>query len=339
MPKISERCSEGDSQIRGYSDVGDLAFGRKGRIIASHFTYVELYLVATEFLILQGDNLNKLFPKEGVEMLGWSINGRKELIVLPGLICFSGDLSLLAYISAFGAVASIAVVVSVICTGAESVGFHERGRLFSSSGVIPAVSIFAFCYGGHAVYPTIYASMAHKKRFGCILLLCFLLCTINYGTIAVAGYMMYGDDVKSRETLNLREKLISSRIAIYTTLVNPFAKYSLLIAPMAMAIEERCHTESKIINSLSTLAIRTLLVISTVTVAVAVPFFGDLMVFIGSFLCTVVSMVLPCLCYLKISWNRAPKSELAFVLGILAMGVLITVGGTYSSVKQIVEHL
>ncbi|KAL6009178.1 hypothetical protein ACLOJK_022405 [Asimina triloba] len=272
---------EGDSQIRSYSDVGDLAFGRKGRIITSLFRYVELYLVATEFLILQGDNLNKMFPKEVVEMLGWNIHGRKELIVLAGLIVFPTvflrRLSLLAYISAFGAVASIAVVVSVIYTGAESVGFHERGRLFNSSGVIPAVSIFAFCYGGHAVYPTIYASMAHNKWFGCILLLRFLLCTINYGTMAVAGYMMYGDDMKSRVTLNLREKLISSRIAIYTTLVNPFAKYAMLIALVAMAIEERCHAESKIINSLSTFAIRTFLVISTVTVAVAVLFFGALM--------------------------------------------------------------
>ncbi|XP_058092102.1 amino acid transporter AVT1I-like [Magnolia sinica] len=340
---LLQRCTNGNAQIKSYSDVGERAFGHKGRIIASLFTYLELYLVAIEFLILEGDNLSEVLPKAGIEMLGWNIKGRKELIILAGIIVlptmFLRKLSLLAYISAGGVLASIAVVVSVFCTGAESVGFHQKGRLFNFSGIPTAISIYAFCYGGHAVYPTIYASMRNKKRFNCILLLCFLLCTINYGIMAVTGYLMFGDDVKSQVTLNLRAKMVSSKIALYTTLINPFTKYALMVAPLAMAIEDMLQIKNRIISSLFIFSIRTLLVISTVVVALTVPFFGSLMAFIGSFLSSMVSMVLPCLYYLKISSSRGGKIELVLVWGILVMGVLIAITGTYSSVKQIVKHL
>jgi hypothetical protein len=59
--------------------------------------------------------------------------------------------------------------------------------------------------------------------------------------MGVIGYLMYGESLKSQVTLNLPSKNIGSSIAIYTTLINPFTKFALLITPIAEAIEDSLH--------------------------------------------------------------------------------------------------
>jgi len=117
--------------------------------------------------------------------------------------------------------------------------------------------------------------------------------------MAILGYLMYGDDVKSQVTLNLPEGKIGSKLAIYTTLINPFSKYALMVTPLATAVEERLlltagsgsgrGSSKRSINVL----VRTLLVVSTVVVALAVPFFGHLMALVGSLLSVMAAMLLP----------------------------------------------
>ena len=82
---------------------------------------------------------------------------------------------------------------------------------------------------------------------------------------------------------------------------------------------------------------RTLLILSAIVVAWAVPFFGFVMALIGSFLGMTMSVVLPCACYLKLVGHKSPKwqrslSWLYLVLGIIAAGL-----GTYSSVNGILD--
>ena len=155
--------------------------------------------------------------------------------------------------------------------------------------------------------------------------------------MAVLGYLMFGENVLSQVTLNLPTQKISSKIAIYTTLINPITKYAIIVSPIATAIEDTSlfHNSRPI-----SLLIRTGLVISTVVVALLIPFFGYVMAFIGSFLSVSVSLLFPCLCYLKIykAYLRF-GSELMLIVAILVMGILVAVTGTYTSVKEIVKHL
>ncbi|XP_058092103.1 amino acid transporter AVT1J-like [Magnolia sinica] len=157
--------------------------------------------------------------------------------------------------------------------------------------------------------------------------------------MAILGYLMYGQDVKSQVTLNLPIGKISSKIAIYTTLINPLAKYALIITPVTEAIEDRFH----IPNNRTIILIRTLLVISTVIVALTILLFGYLMALIGSFLSSMVKIVFPSICYLKIckaSCMVPPSRQLEFVIivGILVIGVSVTIICTYNSLRQIVQH-
>ncbi|KAL6009156.1 hypothetical protein ACLOJK_022383 [Asimina triloba] len=155
--------------------------------------------------------------------------------------------------------------------------------------------------------------------------------------MAISGYLMYGQHVQSQVTLNLHVRKISFKIAIYTTLINPLTKYALMTTPRADAVEDVLQINNSRIISL---LIRILMLISMVTVALTVPLFAHLMALTGSLLSSTVSMVLSCICYLKISkssWTR--QLEFSIIMGIIAFGVLVAVVSTYHSLRQITEKL
>ncbi|MBA0751697.1 hypothetical protein Gogos_000603 [Gossypium gossypioides] len=339
---LLRRCMDTHPLIKTYPDIGERAFGYKGRAVVSVFMYVELYLVAVEFLILEGDNLDKLFPNTAFKVAGLKIRGKQAFVMLTSLIVLPTtwlkSLALLAYVSAGGVLASFILVICIFWVGAvDKVGFHENDLDLNWRGMPIAISMFAFCYCGHAVFPTLCSSMKDRSKFSKVLLVCFITSTINYGSMAVMGYLMFGEHLKSQVTLNLPIKKMSTKIAIYTTLINPLTKYAIITAPITTAIEETSLFRNS--RSLSIL-IRTALVISTVIVALTIPFFGYVMALIGSFLSVTASMLLPCLCYLKL--NKAARKmglELIIIVAILVAGLFIGVVGTFTSIKQIVKHL
>ncbi|EXB31965.1 hypothetical protein L484_013597 [Morus notabilis] len=340
---LIKRCMDFDSNIRTYPDIGERAFGNKGRIIISVIMYTELYLVSAGFLILEGDNLSNLFPGVGLEFSGLAIDGKQCFVLIVALVILPSvwldNLSLLSYLSASGVLASAIILGSILWTGAfDGIGFRQEGTLLNWSGIPTAVSLFAFCYCAHPVFPTLYSSMKEKHQFSNVLLLCFLLCTISYASMAVFGYLMFGSGVESQITLNLPTAKLSSRVAIYTTLVNPIAKYALMVTPIIDAVKNGCPCP--INKRLLSLLIGTTLVISSVVVALSVPFFASLMSLVGAFLSVAASIILPCLCYLKISGvYRRFGFEVVVLVGIILMGVAVTVFGTYTSVLEIIGNL
>ncbi|KAL2240418.1 vacuolar amino acid transporter 1 [Sesamum indicum] len=339
---LIQRCMDMDPNIRSYPDIGERAFGAKGRAFVSIAMNVELYLVATGFLILEGDNLHTLFPNLEYEVGGLVIGGRQSFIFMVGLIMLPSvwvdNMSILSYISASGVIASFVLLGSILWAGTlDGIGFHEKGTLLNWKGMPTAVSLYAFCYCAHPVFPTLYTSMRNQKKFSKVLLVCFVVCTTSYASMAILGYMMFGSRVESQITLNLPTDKISSKVAIYTTLVNPLAKYALMVTPIITSLETRFRSHR---NKGISLLIRTCLVLSTIIVALAIPFFGYLMSLVGAFLSVTASIILPCLCFLKISgiYGRF-RLESISIWGIVLVGILVLVIGTYTALQEIFQHL
>ncbi|XAR71249.1 hypothetical protein NMG60_11028424 [Bertholletia excelsa] len=340
---LIKKCMDLDLSIKSYPDIGALAFGNRGRLVVSIFMNVELYLVATAFLILEGDNLDKLFPIGGIEICGLRFEAKQVFIIVVGVVILPTvlleDLSVLSYVSATGVVASFVILGSIFWAGAfGGVGFKERGELLDFKGVPTSISMYAFCYCAHPVFPTLYSSMRNQKQFSNVLLVCFVVCTITYASIAVLGYMMFGSKIESQITLNLPTENISSEVAIYTILVTPIAKFALTVTPIVNFIENGLPRSSN--RRPASLLVRIALLVSSVVVALALPFFGSLVSLVGAFLSTTASILLPCVCYLKISGAcRRFGVEVVVIWGILLVGVGIMVIGTYTSVVEIIGHL
>jgi solute carrier family 32 (vesicular inhibitory amino acid transporter) len=167
---LLQRCMDSSSLVHTYPDIGAHAFGRKGRVIVAAFMYLELYLVAIDFLILEGDNLHKLFPAVSFRLGTLHVGGQQAFVLAATLAVLPttwfSNLNLLAYVAAGGALASVVLIAAVLWVGVlDGVGFHERGRLVHWAGLPSAMSLYSFCFSGHAVFPMLYTGMKDRKRF------------------------------------------------------------------------------------------------------------------------------------------------------------------------------
>lgn len=167
---LLQKCMDSNSLVKTYPDIGELAFGQKGRIIVATAMYLELYFVAINFLILEGDNLEKLFPKVAFNFAGLKIGGKQGFVLITSLIVLPTtwlrSLSMLAYMSVGGILASMVLMVSVLWAAVfNGIGFRQKGIVVNWEGIPTAVSLYAFCFSGHSVFPTIYNSMQNPSKF------------------------------------------------------------------------------------------------------------------------------------------------------------------------------
>ncbi|MED6175230.1 hypothetical protein PIB30_076477 [Stylosanthes scabra] len=336
---LIKRCLDYNPNIRTYPDIGEQAFGKFGRIIVSVSMYLELYLCSTTLLIIEGDHLNDLFPNFGLGI----ISGKQLFVVLVAIIILPtvllDDMSFLSYVSASGIFASLVIILSVLWVATiDGVGFHEKRDLLNWNGIPTAVSLYAVCYGGLPVFPTLYTSMANKQHFSKVLLVSFMLATIGNASIAIIGYLMFGPNTKSQVTLNLPIDEISSKIAVYTTVVNPITKYALFTTPITNALKDLLPTKYKN-RRVFHMLISTLMLISNVIITLTVPLFGDVMSLIGAFLIVTSCILLPCLCYLKISGNYCKLGFETIAIAVIIVGAAaVGISGTCASLIDI-PHL
>jgi vesicular inhibitory amino acid transporter len=333
-------CLDSKEGLETYPDIGHAAFGTTGRIAISIILYVELYACCIEYLILEGDNLSKLFPNAHLTIGGMTLNSHVFFAILTTLIVMPTtwlrDLSCLSYLSAGGVIASFLVVMCLFWIGIiDNVGFENKGTALNLPGIPIAIGLYGYCYSGHGVFPNIYSSLKNRNQFPSILFTCIGLSTILFAGAAVAGYKMFGDATESQFTLNLPENLVVSKVAVWTTVANPITKYALTITPLSMALEELLPPNQQKYSNI--IVLRSALVLSTLLIALSVPFFGLVMALVGSLLTMLVTYILPCACFLAILKKKVTWYQIAACSFIIVVGVCCACVGTYSSLSSIIQ--
>jgi len=146
-------------------------------------------------------------------------------------------------------IATLLVFVSVGLVGAtDGIGFHSTGKVVNWPGMPFAIGVYGFCYSGHSVFPNIYQSMSDRSKFPkalfiwyvqtdfwfglayypimivlkVVMVFCsFAICTAVYGSFAVIGFLMFGENTLSQITLNLPKHSVASKVALWTTVTIP----------------------------------------------------------------------------------------------------------------------
>ncbi|CAH2074507.1 unnamed protein product [Thlaspi arvense] len=316
---LLQRCLESSHGLHTYLDIGQAAFGTTGRILISG--------CCVEYIIMMSDNLSGLFPMTSLNIIGVSLDSTQifaivtTFIVLPTV--WLRDLSLLSYLS--GSV--------------DGVGFRHSGQILDLSSLPVAVGIFGFGFTAHSVFPNIYSSMKEPSQFPMVLLTSFGFCTLFYIGLAVCGYTMFGDEIQSQFTLNLPQEFTSSKIAIWTAVVTPMMKYALTITPVVLSLEELMPSSKNMRSKGVSLIFRTILVLSTLVVALAFPFFATVAALIGSFIAMLIAFIFPCLCYLRISKDQLTNTDIAVCIFIIIIGVVSGCCGTYSAIARLIHEI
>ncbi|PPR80832.1 hypothetical protein GOBAR_AA39877 [Gossypium barbadense] len=151
-------------------------------------------------------------------------------------------------------------------------------------------------------------------------------------SIAFSGFLIFGDSVESQFTLNMPTKFAASKIAVWTVVIITISKYALTLTPIALSLEELVPA-TWLTSYGGSILIRAALVISTLVVALKVPFFAFLMALAGSLLTMLITIIFPCACYLSIRGGGLTNLQRAVCICTAMLGLLIACDGTYSAVS------
>ncbi|GBF97064.1 hypothetical protein Rsub_09537 [Raphidocelis subcapitata] len=298
------RCMA-QSKAASYPDIGGAAFGTPGRVLVACLLYMELLACTVDFIILEGDGLSALFPGASLSLLGLPLSAKQAMMlaaaaaVLPTVLM--RDLSILSYLSVFGIFASLLLIVLVGCT-ARLTGFPAAAALpaLTWRGLPTSAALFSFCFSGHAVFPSLYASLRCKRQFPYVLVASFALVTALYGSMAALGAAMF-EGVSDNIVLDLKRaapRALPPHVAMWVVVVNPLTKIALTLAPVAMALEELLPLRAPgRAFDLASAGLRTGLLATAVALALGCPFFGVVMSLIGAVFSMSISIVLPCVFY------------------------------------------
>ncbi|XP_019053281.1 PREDICTED: vacuolar amino acid transporter 1 [Nelumbo nucifera] len=333
---LLKTCLESSPGLKTYPDIGQAAFGVYGRSVIAIILYIELYVCSVEYITLMSDNLSSLFPNVEMSFAGIYLDCHHifaiamTILVLPTV--WLRDLT-------GGVISTLLLVLCLLWVGAvDKVGFHPSGTALDLVNLPVAIGICGFCYAGHSVFPNIYSSMKNPSQFSSVLMASFVICFFLYSGVAVCGFLMFGESMESQFTLNLPQNFVASKVAAWTTAVNPLSKYALTMTPVALSLEELLPS-AKLRTHCASIVIRTALVLSTLYVALAVPFFGFMLAFIGSFLTMLVALIFPCACYLRILRGRLNRFQIAVCIFIITVGVACSCSGTYSAIRKIADNM
>ncbi|RLN60737.1 hypothetical protein BBJ28_00021448 [Nothophytophthora sp. Chile5] len=347
--KLLGRCLDYQEGMTTYPDIGEAAFGTKGRIVIGVTFFAELFTACAMFNVLIGDTLAALIPSLSETQL----TIMAFLAIMPST--WTTHMSMLSYFSILGILSSFFCLFAIFYVGfaidPETPGYVS-GSLLHPQPVqtlgdldrIPlAIGLTMVAFGGHSVFPSICSSMANKADYPRVLNVSYLIVGLVYGAIELGGYLMFGVGTQKEITLNLIASYpgLLTQMVVWTIALNPMSKIAITLHPIALALEEfmlsprqkRAAAQGKPGKKLVfyRAMIRTTLGMGALCCALFVPHFARVTSFLGAFFAMLVSVSMPCVCYIKLFSHRLSKGEIALNAGLAALSVVLMFFGTIAS--------
>ncbi|PSS24011.1 Vacuolar amino acid transporter like [Actinidia chinensis var. chinensis] len=342
------RCLDKNPKLMNYSDIGHQAFGTKGRVLATSFIYLEIFMALVSYTISLHDNLTIAFfglKLRSITNLGLSTSQSLTvvavLVALPSL--WLRDLSSISFLSSGGILMSFVIFTTVACTAVFRLGgvTANRGIPILRIDNVPAISgLYIFSFAGHIVFPDIYKGMKDPSEFTKVSIVSFSFVTMLYTALAFMGAKMFGAEINSQITLSMPLSLIVTKIALWATVLTPMTKYALEFAPFAMQLERNLPNHLKPRTKMIVRGgIGSLLLLVILVLALSIPYFEYVLSLTGSLVSVGICIIFPCAFYTKVFWSKISKPLLVLNVILILVGCLLGFFGTISSSKLLLRNL
>lgn len=356
----SSNNNQQSRQLNTYSDMGEAAFGRRGKIFISIVFTLELFAAIVALIILASDSFHALFPS--TPLVAWKVI--VVCIVTPST--WFTNLRWLSYTSLLGIITIIQLIFVITFDGLSN--DTAPGSLLTPAETFMwpqnamrapvAYGLIMAGFAGHAVFPNIYREMQDRRQFPLMLNVTYAVTFVLYASMAAVGYLMFGSGTEDEITKNLASipayNSVLNAITIWLVAINPMTKYALTMHPMSTVMEYwlldhlrqsndsleavplisdttsrvQISQSMSIPYSMLRVMIKILLSVLILITAITMPGFERIMSLLGSLFSTTVSCIFPLLCYLKLYRFQLSRVQLILNSSLLLLCMLLAVLGT-----------
>lgn len=236
---------------RSYPDMIQIILGKKVENSVAIIMCFELYLYVVLFFIFGGETISSLADDEVInvfDLFSFKLSTQNGIILttivtLPTV--YLTNMKPLAYLSTFGIVAMVTIIVAVYRDSLMQSGVfdndHERNTeqtLFTDLNKVGYCSgIVIACFSAHAVLPNLKTSMKKPQQFKIVIAITYVSITIIMVSVGIAGYWAYGEITEELIQSNFEKSDWTSTIAKSMLLVKVWATVALTMYPVTMTIE------------------------------------------------------------------------------------------------------
>ncbi|OIW33850.1 hypothetical protein CONLIGDRAFT_197809 [Coniochaeta ligniaria NRRL 30616] len=345
--RLLAKCMDLDPSIITFSDLAFISFGRNARIVTSVLFTLELLAACVALIVLFADSLDLLFPGS-LSVIGWKIVCSLILIPLQFL-----PLRLLSFTSIIGILSCFFIVLILIFDGffkptaPGSLIEPAKTYLFPANWLTLPLSfgLLMSPWGGHSVFPNIYRDMRHPYRYPQALKITFSFTYLLDMTTAVAGILMFGDDVRDEITSNILmttdyPRSLTFLMCLFIAII-PLTKIPLNARPIVSTVEVLLglHQQSmadtpglvgrsSYFRGVMKIVIRILVLFLFLVIAILFPAFDSIMAFMGSALCFTICVTLPLAFYLRLFKSEITAKERVFATTVMFISLTMSIVGT-----------
>lgn len=326
-----------------YGDIAESVLGKRlGRPIVNTAQVIELLMTCILYVLLCGDLLKGSFSTESIPLSGWIC-----LSTIPLLFCaFLKTMRRVSWLSLWCSIAHllINIIIIIYCLTLVKQWQPRAVKISPDIWTVPiSLGIIVFSYTSQIFLPTLEGKMVRRDRFSCMMHWTHIAAAIFKAGFSYIGYVTWGEETEEVITNNLPTtlKIIVNVILVVKALFSYPLPYFAAVEILensffnGQIVLSSCYRDDMSIKWWA-IALRLLLVVFTMVLAIFVPHFAILMGLIGSFTGTMLSFVLPCIFYLYIKRHVLPwYTKLGNVI-IILLGVLLGVLGIYYSSRALI---
>ncbi|KAJ1858445.1 hypothetical protein GGH12_002076 [Coemansia sp. RSA 1822] len=335
-------------RVSSFALVTKAAFGKFGFWFATAITYLYCCGTALSWIIVCGTQISRLIGFAGGH-LDEKISMTIIAVVMWVPFTALKTLREITVSSMFGVLTAFFTVLVLAVTSLQhryTDSYHApefdgapKHEFIIGKGIPSAIASISFMYAGSVAFPHVEGNMRKPQQFGWMLFAANTLVCGAYLLSSVTGYVAFGDQTVSPILNNLPNLAIVNAATIVIVVHCVFALPVMLVSA-SLELELALGVMPGILGKKKELMWR--VIMRTVTmgvllgIAIAIPYFGQVIDLVSAISTTVVFFMVPVFCYVKLlGWNKIPKYELALCGVLAAIGAVACVWGLIDAIKSL----